>query len=102
MRIPWTSYRVRIESRLDNPAWMGIVSSILGIFLALIVGGFVLRAAGATNPLATYREIFKEGFGTFADWRAGIIAIFTHIPALRACSVSARSQTLSLKPRRFY
>jgi general nucleoside transport system permease protein len=78
MRIPWTSYRLRIETRLDNPAWMGIVSSVLGVLLALIVGGFVLRAAGATDPIATYREIFKEGFGTFADWRAGIIALITH------------------------
>ena len=78
MRIPGTSYRVRIESRLDNPAWVSIVSSILGVVLALIVGGFVLRAAGANDPLATYREIFKEGFGTFADWRAGINALLTH------------------------
>jgi simple sugar transport system permease protein len=69
---------VRIESRLDNPAWVSIVSSILGVVLALIVGGFVLRAAGANDPLATYREIFKEGFGTFADWRAGINVLLTH------------------------
>ena len=78
MRIPWTTYRVRIETRLDNPAWMKVVSAVLGVVLALVVGGFVLRAAGATNPLATYREIFKEGFGTLADWRAGFIALSTH------------------------
>ena len=44
--------------------------------LALIVGGVVLKAAGAP-PLATYQEIFKEGFGTPADWQAGLLALFS-------------------------
>jgi simple sugar transport system permease protein len=74
MKLPGTSYNIRIESRLDNPGWVGVLSSILGVVLSLIVGGFVLRAAGATNPIATYREIFKEGFGTPADWQAGMTA----------------------------
>jgi simple sugar transport system permease protein len=50
----------------------------MGVILALIIGGFVLRAAGAMDPIATYREIFKEGFGTLADWRAGLVALFTN------------------------
>jgi len=77
MNLPGTSYRLRIESRLDNPRWIGLASSIIGVLLALFVGGFVLKAAGANDPLATYREIFKEGFGTFADWQAGISAWMT-------------------------
>ena len=71
-------YRLRIEARLDNPGWVGVVSSVFGILFALIVGGFVLKAAGASNPIATYREIFKEGFGTFADWQAGLHAVVTN------------------------
>ena len=78
MNLPGISYRLRVETRSDNPVWMGLLSSILGVVLALIVGGFVLRAAGANDPVATYREIFKEGFGTLADWRAGITALFTN------------------------
>ncbi len=74
----FSSYHLRLETRLDNPGWAGVVSSILGVVLALIVGGFVVRAAGATDPIATYREIFKEGFGTPADWRAGTVALFTN------------------------
>ncbi len=77
MNLPGTSYRLRIEPRLDNPRWIGIVSSVIGVLLALFVGGFVLKAAGAQDPIATYREIFKEGFGTFSDWRAGINALIT-------------------------
>ncbi len=73
-----SSYRIRIETRLDNPAWTRVVSSILGVILALVVGGFVLRAAGATDPIGTYQEIFKEGFGTPADWQAGITALVTN------------------------
>jgi simple sugar transport system permease protein len=72
------SYRIRIDTRLDNPGWRGVISSILGIILALIVGGFVLKAAGASDPIATYREIFKEGFGTPKDWHAGVIALMNH------------------------
>jgi ABC-type uncharacterized transport system permease subunit len=71
-------YRLRIETRASNPGWLGVVSSILGVILALIVGGFVLRAAGANDPIATYREIFKEGFGTLADWQAGIKALLSN------------------------
>ncbi len=78
MRLRWKSYDLRFEARRDNPGWMGIASSVLGALLALVVGGFLLRAAGATDPIATYREIFKEGFGTFADWRAGITALLTN------------------------
>jgi simple sugar transport system permease protein len=77
MNLPGTSYRLRIETRSDNPGWMGLVSSVLGMVLALIVGGFVLRAAGA-SPIATYEEIIKEGFGTPADWQAGITALLTN------------------------
>jgi ABC-type uncharacterized transport system permease subunit len=73
-----SSYRLRIEIRSDTPGWISLVSSILGIVLALFIGGIVLKAAGATDPIATYREIFKEGFGTPADWKAGIGAIFTN------------------------
>jgi general nucleoside transport system permease protein len=78
MRVPGTSYRLRFETRLDNPGWVGALSSVLGVVLALIIGAFVLRMAGANNPIATYQEIFKEGFGTLADWRAGLVALFTN------------------------
>jgi general nucleoside transport system permease protein len=78
MNLPGTSYRLRVESRLDIPNWVGLVSSIIGVLLSLFVGGFVLKAAGANNPIATYEEIFKEGFGTFADWQAGIHALVTN------------------------
>jgi general nucleoside transport system permease protein len=78
MNLPGTSYRVRVETRLDNPGWLGIVSSILGVVLALVVGGFVLLAAGSKNPVATYVEIFKEGFGTPTDWQAGFKALVTN------------------------
>jgi len=87
MNIPGTSYRLRMETRLDNPKWIGLLSSIIGVLLALIVGGIVLKAAGANNPVATYREIFKEGFGTFADWQAGINALVanTDCPKGKLC-----------------
>ena len=78
MKRLFSSYRIRIETRLDNPGWAGVLSSVLGVVLALIVGGVVLRAAGATDPIATYLEIFKEGFGTPAEWQDGMIALSTN------------------------
>jgi general nucleoside transport system permease protein len=77
MNLPGTAYRLRVETRRTNPGWAGVVSSILGVVLALIVGGFVLKAAGAA-PISTYLEIFKEGFGTPADWHAGVVALLTN------------------------
>lgn len=74
MSLKKPAYRLRVEKRADNPGWMGVASSLLGIVVALIVGGLVLRLAGANDPAGTYREIFKEGFGTPADWAAGIRA----------------------------
>ncbi len=76
MNLPGTPYRLTFETRGSNPGWVGAVSSILGVVLALVVGGFVLKAAGAP-PLSTYLEIFKEGFGTPADWQAGLTALLT-------------------------
>lgn len=78
MTMPGTRYRLRVESRMDNPGWMGLVSSVVGVALALIVGGIVLRMAGALDPLATYREVFKEAYGTPADWAAGITALLAN------------------------
>src|SRR5258708_27696454 len=72
-----SSYRLKIDSRADLPGWIGVLSAVLGVLLALIVGGFVLRAAGAVDPIATYVEIFKEGFGTPTDWAAGFHALST-------------------------
>ncbi len=76
MNLPGTGYRVKIESRADNPAWLGLASSVLGVALALIVGGLVMRAAGAA-PLATYHSVFTEGFGTPIDWQAGLRALLS-------------------------
>jgi ABC-type uncharacterized transport system permease subunit len=78
MNLPRTAYRLRVEARMDSPSWMGLASSVVGVLLALIVGGFVLRLAGAANPLDTYREVFKEAYGTPADWLAGITALLAN------------------------
>src|SRR5437867_264072 len=74
MNLPRSAFRMRIEERRRNPGWVGIVSSVLGVLLALVVGGFVLHFAGSPDPIGTYREISKEAFGTPEDWQAGISA----------------------------
>jgi ABC-type uncharacterized transport system permease subunit len=76
VNVPGTAYRLHVETRRDNPGWAGLLSVVLGVTLALVIGGLVLKAAGA-EPISTYAEIFKEGFGTPADWQAGLTALFT-------------------------
>jgi len=78
MNLPVIPYRVKIESRMDLPKWTGFASSLIGLLLSLVVGGFVLKAAGAQHPLDTYGVIFEQGFGSLADWQAGIHALITN------------------------
>lgn len=78
MKLPIRTYRVRVEARMDNPRWIGPASSFVGVFFALVIGGFVLRLAGAPDPLDTYQEIFKEAYGTPGDWLAGISALLAN------------------------
>jgi len=78
MKLTLSNYQVKVEARHSQPAWLGLVSSLLGVVLALVVGGFLLKAAGASSALATYKEIFKEAFGTPMDWSAGIKALVSH------------------------
>jgi len=99
MNQPRIPYRVRFETRLENPGWLGIVSSILGVVLALIIGGFVLKIAGATSPVSTYQAIFQQGFGTFADSRAATpgAAESRNGPPTEESVLASRTQAFFLK-----
>ena len=80
MKNPFSSHSLRIETRVETPGWMEVITSILGVVLALLVGGVVLKAAGAPHPVETYQAIFKEAFGTWADWQAGMTAVVNNAP----------------------
>jgi len=87
MNLPELITELRIESRSHLPAWIGVVSAVSWRCPGIDRCGFVLRAAGATDPIATYIEIFKEGFGTPADWAAGCMLCSPARIVQRACNV---------------
>ncbi|MDR3321306.1 MAG: ABC transporter permease [Synergistaceae bacterium] len=58
--------RLRAEKRIDAPAWMSFVVTILFVALALVAGGVFLRTQGV-SPLDAYRIILRSSFGSGYD-----------------------------------
>ncbi|MBI2882145.1 MAG: ABC transporter permease [Candidatus Tectomicrobia bacterium] len=54
---------LRLEMRLERSRLLEYTVPPASVALALIVSGFILLGTG-TNPLAAYREMFTEAFGT--------------------------------------
>jgi ABC-type uncharacterized transport system permease subunit len=54
--------RLRIEPRLQQPAWLSAVISLGAVILALVLGGVVLWIVGG-NPLRAYAFMLKAAFG---------------------------------------
>ena len=63
-------YRIRIHKRLDYPRWLSILSPVVLVIGALIVGGVLLWIAGV-SPFVAYPRIFRAAFGTPAGWLRG-------------------------------
>ncbi|MFV1858867.1 MAG: ABC transporter permease [Anaerolineales bacterium] len=63
-------YRIRIQKRLDNPRWLSILSPVVLVIGALIVGGVLLSIVGV-SPFVAYSRIFRAAFGTPAGWLRG-------------------------------
>ena len=63
-------YRVRIQKRLETPRWLSILSPVILVIGALIVGGVLLSIAGI-SPFVAYPRIFRAAFGTPAGWLRG-------------------------------
>ncbi len=55
--------RIAFERRLEPSRLTAILVPIVSFFLALIMGGILLLAAGA-NPIETYKAMFDGAFGT--------------------------------------
>ncbi len=72
--------RLRFEPRLEMSRWLNVATPLIGVVLALVVGGVVLRFAGAPDPLETYAAVFEQAFGTPVDWVAGGRALLTGTP----------------------
>ena len=52
---------LKVEPRLEVPAWMNVVSLVAAVLVALFLGG-ILLAYGGLNPLVAYRQMFRVAF----------------------------------------
>ena len=87
---PRTSYRIKIEPRLDEPsAWYPVAVSIGAIVLALILGGILIMVAGG-NPIASYAHIARASFGDIGVLSDTIVKATPILLTALACSIAFR------------
>ena len=87
---PRTSYRIKIEPRLDEPsAWYPVAVSIGAIVLALILGGILIMIAGG-NPIASYAHIARASFGDIGVLSDTIVKATPILLTALACSIAFR------------
>jgi general nucleoside transport system permease protein len=85
-----TSYRIKIEPRLDQPpAWYPAAVSVGAIILALILGGILIMIAGG-NPFASYAHIARASFGDIGVLSDTIVKATPIILTALACSIAFR------------
>jgi simple sugar transport system permease protein len=85
-----TSYRIKIEPRLDQPpAWYPTAVSIGAIIIALILGGMVIASVGG-NPFLSYAHIARASFGDIGVLSDTIVKATPILLAALACSIAFR------------
>lgn len=85
-----TSYRIKIEPRLDEPpAWYPLAVSAGAILVALILGGILIALAGG-NPIASYVHIARASFGDIGVLSDTIVKATPIILTALACSIAFR------------
>jgi simple sugar transport system permease protein len=85
-----SSYRIKIEPRLDQPpAWYPAVVSLGAVVVALILGGIVIAVAGG-NPFLSYVHIARASFGNIGVLSDTIVKATPIILTALACSIAFR------------
>jgi len=55
-------FRLRMEPRMEQPGWLGLIVSLGAVTFALVLGGFVLMLVGG-DPIRAYAFMAKAAFG---------------------------------------
>ena len=58
-RSPW---QLRLEARLEQPAWLNLAVSLGAVAVALVIGGIILAVVGG-DPLRAYGFMLRASFG---------------------------------------
>src|SRR5512143_1456935 len=85
-----TSFRIRLEPRLDEPpAWYPAAVSLGAIILALFLGGIVIELAGG-DAWKSYVHIASASFGDIGVLSDTIVKATPIILTSLACSIAFR------------
>jgi ABC-type uncharacterized transport system permease subunit len=83
-------YRLRIESRLDEPPrWYPLVVSFGAVVFALAIGGIVIAFSGG-NPIRSYAHIARASFGSLGVFSDTLIKAIPLILVGLACALAFR------------
>ncbi len=63
MSVNAARWKIRIEERLEIPRWANIMSPIVAVILALLVG-MIIFALNGVSPISAYVFMFKGAFGS--------------------------------------
>jgi simple sugar transport system permease protein len=85
-RLPFT---VRVERRLDVPAWLSPVVSVGALVIALFLGALVLLLVGG-DPVAAYLHIGRAAFGDLGVFSDTLVKATPLIFTGLACAVAFR------------
>lgn len=55
-------FRLRMEPRMEQPGWLGLIVSLGAVTFALVLGGIVLMLVGG-DPIRAYAFMAKAAFG---------------------------------------
>ncbi len=80
---------IKVEPRLDAPAWLGPVVSLGAIAVALLLGAVVLKLVGG-NPWAAYAHIAKAAFGDIGVFSDTLVKATPLMMVGLACSIAFR------------
>lgn len=85
-----TSYRIKIEPRIEEPPkWFPAAVSFGAFVVALIIGGILISFAGG-NPFASYAHIARASFGNIGVLSDTIVKATPIMLTALACSVAFR------------
>lgn len=86
LRLP---FRIVVEPRLEVPRWLGPVTSVGAVAVALVLGGIVIHASGG-QPVESYRHIFRAAFGDIGVFSDTLVKATPLILTGLACTVAFR------------
>ena len=83
------SRRLRVERRLEQPRWLSLLSPVILVVAALLVGAVLLSWTGA-DPWLVYRRMANVAFGSLYGWSDTTIKATPLILASLGVSIAFR------------